>query len=216
MNALCKSLAALALTALLASPAFAQGRGGMGMGGNPVMLLGNASVQKELKLDDKQIDEAKNLASESREKMQAAFQDAQGLEGDARREKMQEITKQLNEESRPKIGAILKSDQVKRLHQIVLQQQGVRAFNEEHVQKALKITDDQKDKFKSLMADMQTQMRELFTAGGDAQERREKMTAMNKEFNEKGQALLTDDQKKSYKEMLGSPFTVVFERPGGN
>ena len=66
MRAFLTATVGLGLVALLAGPAAAQGRGGFGMfgGGGFAMLLGNESVQKELKLDDKQVEKAKELGRE--------------------------------------------------------------------------------------------------------------------------------------------------------
>ena len=44
---------------------------------------------------------------------------------------------------------------------------------------------------------------------------RTKMEALRKQTDEKIVALLTDDQKKQWKEMLGAPFTFPAFRPGG-
>ena len=66
MRTLSKTIVALGLVALMAGPALAQqGRGGgRGMGGGGIgMLLSNASVQQELKLDATQIEKAKELST---------------------------------------------------------------------------------------------------------------------------------------------------------
>jgi hypothetical protein len=79
----------------------------------------------------------------------------------------------------------------------------------------LKLTDDQKDKIKEIQTqigeDMRTAMQSL---GVDPRnmsaEDRAKMNAkrneINKAANDKIVALLTDDQKKSWKDMQGDPF----------
>ena len=74
MRTMLRGVVGLGLVALLAGPALAQGRGGFGMmgGGGVGMLIGNESVQKELKLDDTQVTKAKELAEKNREKMMAA------------------------------------------------------------------------------------------------------------------------------------------------
>ncbi|HMC90517.1 MAG TPA: hypothetical protein VKI17_13265, partial [Gemmataceae bacterium] len=45
-----------------------------------------------------------------------------------------------------------------------------------------------------------------FQPGGDQAEARKKMAAVQKETMEKITAVLTDDQKKTWKEMTGEPF----------
>ena len=49
-----------------------------GGGRGPVGLLGNPGVQKELKLDDAQIEKATALATETREKMMASVRSSKG------------------------------------------------------------------------------------------------------------------------------------------
>ena len=46
------------------------------------MLIGNSGVQKELKLDDQQVEKAKEFADKAREQMREHFQELQGLEGE--------------------------------------------------------------------------------------------------------------------------------------
>src|SRR5271157_4008098 len=78
MRTLSKTIVALGLAALMAGPALAQqgrgggGRGGFGGGGGIGMLLSNASVQQELKLDATQIEKAKEVADKAREKFTAS------------------------------------------------------------------------------------------------------------------------------------------------
>jgi len=73
MRTMLRTLLGLGLVALLASPAVAQGRGFGRFGGSLTFLLTNESVQKELKLDDKQIEKAKELADKTGEEMRDKF-----------------------------------------------------------------------------------------------------------------------------------------------
>src|SRR5271165_7485494 len=128
MRTLSKTIVALGLVALMAGPALAQqgrgggGRGGFGGGGGGIgMLLSNASVQQELKLDATQIEKAKDLSTKLREKVTAA---TQGLEGQERFAKIREISKELNTEANTSAKEFLKPEQLHRLHQIYHQVQG--------------------------------------------------------------------------------------------
>jgi hypothetical protein len=56
---------------------------------------------------------------------------------------------------------------------------------------------------------MQSEQREIQqSAGDDRQAAMQKMTALRKETLTKVMAMMTDDQKKTWKEMTGEPFTM--------
>jgi len=184
--------------------------GGGGLG----MLLGNASVQQELKLDAAQIEKAKELSTKLREKVTAA---TQGLQGQERFAKMQEISKELNTEANTAAKEFLKPEQVHRLHQIHHQVQGAQAFTDEHVQKHLKLTDAQKSEIEGILSESREKMQAIREeAQGNFQAVMGKMTELRKETLAKAEGKLTDEQKSSWKELVGAPFEVKFEgRPGG-
>jgi hypothetical protein len=213
-----KTIVALGVVAFLAAPAMAQqGRGGGRGFGSPAFLLGNASVQQELKLDAGQIDKAKDAAEKAREKMTAARESLQSLEGEERAKKQRELTSEVNTEIHKAVTEFMKPEQRKRFYQIVHQQQGPRAFTDEHVQKHLKLTDAQKSDIEGIVQASGQEMRKIFQENqGDREAITSKMGELNKETLAKVESKLTDEQKASYKEMLGTHFDVKFEpRPGG-
>jgi Spy/CpxP family protein refolding chaperone len=217
MRSLKTTLTALGIAALLASPAWAQ-RGG-GMFGGPAGLLSNKSVQEELKLDDKQVEKAKELADKTREKMTALRESSelQNLEGQERFTKMQELMKPINEETTKAITALLKPEQNKRYQQIGFQMRGAQAFGTPELQSELKITDAQKEKIKTINEESQGKMRDIFQeTQGDRAAMMEKMTALRKETLEKVVTELNDDQKKAWKEKLGAPFEFKPDPPANN
>ena len=206
------------LAGALVAPALGQppfgGRGG-GFGG-PGMLLQNKGVQKELKLSDEQIQKITDLTQKIRDKHKDDFAALEKLDQQERREKGMELFRSIGEETNKELASVLKPEQSKRLKQISIQQRGSQAFNEEDVQTTLKLTDDQKDKIKTLNEDAGKEMREIFqNAQGNFREAGEKAGALRKETMEKVLALLTDEQRKSWKEMTGEPFEVKFEGPRG-
>ena len=220
MRTLSKTIVALGLVALMAGPALAQqGRGGGrgGFGGGLGMLLSNASVQQELKLDATQIEKAKDVAAKAREKMTASRESLQSLQGEERMKKMMELNKEANEEVNKSIGAFLSKDQIHRLHQIQHQVQGPQAFTDEHVQNRLKLTDSQKSDIASIVQASNTEMRSLFqNMQSDPEGTRAKIAEHRKETLAKVESKLTDEQKTTYKEMLGDPFEIKYEpRAGG-
>jgi len=218
---------ALGLVVCLTGQVRAQG-GGRGMGGmmgGPAMYLGNPAVQKELKLSDEQIEKAKAFQTSYQEKQRERMSGLQDLSQEERQEKMAAVRKEMTAEFKKGAAEFLKPEQVKRLDQIVLFNQGANAFgpmgNAEVIEK-MKITDDQKAKIKEINDDAGAQRRELMQGMQDDPEgTRKKMTDLTKTTNEKVMALFTSEQKATWKDLTGEPFPVQMQmggqrRPGGN
>jgi hypothetical protein len=214
MRTMFKAMFGLSLIALAASSAFAQGRGfGMMGGGGVAMLIGNESVQKELKLDDQQIGKAKEFAEKAREKMTEAREQLQGLEGDERRTKMQEIQKEMNTSALKAFGEFLKPEQVTRLKQISYHQQGARAIYDPEVAQKLNLTDAQKTDIQAIVTESMEGMRGLFSQDQSEEDRAaamKKMAELRKETLDKAAAKLNDEQQKTWKELIGAPFEVKY------
>ena len=213
MRGCSKLMLSVGMVAILAGPALAQGqgRGGFGGGmGGPVNLLGNPSVQKELKIDDAQKEKVTALVTETREKMTDLRDKLTDLQGQERFTKQQELSKPINEAALKSAASFLKPEQIKRLHEIEIQQRGATALSDPVIAKKLGVTDEQTTKVKSILADQQSEMQEIRqSAGQDFQAAMPKIQALRKETNTKVMALMTEDQKKTWKEMTGEPFEVV-------
>jgi Spy/CpxP family protein refolding chaperone len=210
-----KMVLAMGLVALATAPAMAQqGRGGFGMfGGGGPMLLSNKGVQQELKVSDSQADKLDALAQELGQKQRSEFQKLQDVPQDERREKMQELTRNMNAELHKELGNILKPEQTKRFTQIQLQQSGVNAFATPRVQEELKLTDEQKSKIRDISQDVNESTREAFQASQDDRAAAmQKIAGLRKQGMEKTLAVLTDEQKSTWKDMTGEPFEVKFEQ----
>ncbi len=223
MRSLSRIALTVSLAALLAGPASAQqrqprqGGGRMGQGGL-AGLLQNESVQKELKIDKDQAGKVAEAVKQVRDAHRDDFAKLRDASQEERRAKMQELTRTVSEETLKAVGTILKPEQVKRLKQIEIQQAGVNAFLRSDVQKALNLTDEQKQKIKAIAEESAQETRALFGGrgqGGQGGQRgvdREKITAMRKQAMDKAAAVLTDDQKKTWKDLTGDPFQVQFNR----
>jgi hypothetical protein len=209
------------LAAAIAAPAAAQQGRGFGMmgamGSNLGMLLGNSGVQKELKLDDQQLEKAKDLAEKTREKMRENFQSLQGLEGDERRTKMQELSRELSAATNPKVAEILKAEQLTRIKQISCQIRGASAFSDPEIGKKLNLTDTQKSDIQEIVRGSFEKMRTIREEVGDDREAAMKrFTELRKETLAKAEAKLNDEQQKTWKDMLGSPYEFRPDPPPGN
>jgi hypothetical protein len=218
MRTLYKLTLILGAAALLVGSAQAQPGRGFG-GGGVGALLTNKSVQEELKLKDDQKDKIKTAVDKVREDMKDDI--AKLRDRNTSREDRAEIGKKVSEATMKAVDSILTKDQLARLKQIQLQQEGIRAYANSEVQSALKLSDDQKDKIKTIVEDTGKEVREAFQ-GINFQDRekmaeaRKKMETLNKEATDKITSLLKDDQKKTLKDLMGEKFEIKFEgRPGG-
>lgn len=206
MRRLMRLALAVGVLTLAASPIIAQGPGGFRP--SPLMLLGQKSVQEELKLTPDQIQKVEAAGAKQRE----SFQGFRDLSEEERTKRFQEMTK----ENEKFVAENLKPDQAKRLNQISLQRQGAGSLADEKVAKELNLTDDQKVKIKDILEDSRNQIQELFQ-GGFNEEARTKSQEIRNAATAKALALLTADQKTKWKEMTGEPFKgeIRFGPPGG-
>lgn len=220
MKLLSRFVLACGVLALISANASAQGQGrgfqfGFGGGaGGAGALIRNEGVQKELKLTEEQTTKAMEVVTEIQQKHADDFAKLRDPDLDMaeRMQKMQAIQKVIAEETTKGLDSVLKPEQTKRLKQIDLQQRGLLAFSSPEVEKVLKLTDEQKEKLKTINEDMAGEMRSLFQdAQGNFQELQPKMATLRKETFAKGVAILTAEQKTSWKEMTGEPFEVKFE-----
>src|SRR5205814_2046834 len=103
-----------------------------------------------------------------------------------------------------------------RLEQIQNQQAGIGMYAKEDVQKALKLSSDQKEKIRAINEDMQKNMRDLFSGGAGGRggfdpEAMRKRQALQKEAAEAIAKVLDADQKAALKDVTGAPFELRLE-----
>lgn len=235
-----RTLSALIITALVAVPAFAQPQrpgGGRGMfgGGGPLMLLNVEDVQKDLKITDEQ----KTKIKEYQDKQAAAMREARGDGGQPDLEKIREMMTKAREEGAKFLKEALTEEQTKRLNQISLQQSlknnpagafftvnfsrdGTTYGDPTETGRALKVTDEQKEKIKGIADQLSKDRRELTGGGGGGgrpmrltADQQKKLDALTKEANEKIMEVFTEEQHKTLKELMGKPFEGKIEQPGG-
>ena len=181
------------------------------MGGG-AMLLSNKSVQKELKVSDEQVEKLNTLATETMAKNRERFQGLQDATPEERQSKMREAQAELTKS----LDGVLKPEQVKRFNQIELQVGGLMVFNQPRVAEALKVTDEQKEKIRGIAEEARGAMPSREDAQADPAAAMKKRTEITKGATEKVMALMTEDQKKEWKELTGEPFDYKpepFRRP---
>jgi hypothetical protein len=162
---------------------------GFGRGGatNPFTLLNMTEVKKELDVTDEQMEKLPD-------------------------EMMVAISKVLNEK------------QFKRFKQIDLQNHKNNAFKDPKVQKELKMTDEQKKNIAAILTDEAKEIADLAPKGGGGFGKgkggagggnTEKIATIRNDSKEKIYTVLTKEQRKSWRDMIGEEFKFPTNPFGG-
>ena len=209
----CFGTLALALggLVLLASPALAQNRGGGGFGGGAAGFLMAPNVQEDLKLTDAQVKKVQETLRDIRERHQSDYSALRDASADVRWAKMATLNETVGDEVKKALS--FSAEQSKRFDQISLQAHGLQAFASPTVDEKLKLTADQKTKIREIVEATRSSFAGGVNKDASEQERtdaRNKWDAMQKENMTKVQALLTDDQKKAWKELTGEPIEIQY------
>jgi len=169
---------------------------------------------------DKVLDELK-VSDEQKEKLMqhmmqqimetGPFLDSLAQTGQEREKKLSEHRKIAHEQLAKLEKEVLQPGQRNRLRQVMLQQEGSFALGQDDVRKELKITQEQVAKFMAIVQDLQKTVEALVKeaqSGGKPEEIRPKIEQLRKDHAQKLEAVLTDAQKKQWKELLGPPFEL--------
>jgi len=169
---------------------------------------------------DKVLDELK-VSDEQREKLMqylmeqimetGPFLDSLTETGQEREKKLGEHRKNALEKLAKHEKEVLQPAQRNRLRQVALQREGGFALGQDDVRKELKITQEQLAKFMAIVQELQRSVEPLVKeaqSGGKPQEIRPKIEQLRKDHAKKLEAVLTDAQKKQWKELLGPPFEL--------
>jgi Spy/CpxP family protein refolding chaperone len=211
-----KSLLSLVVAGLLVVPALAQKpiAGANPFAGGKLFILQSADVQKELQLTDTQVDKVKEIAEKQRNAFKNLPKDKEEFA-----KKIQEMQKEI-EEREKQLADLLKPNQVKRLDQILLQQQGASALLSPKIVEDLKITEEQKTKITESMKESAKERLDLFPKGGkiDPDEIAKKLQEHQAKSLENAVKVLTPEQQKQWKAKVGETFKgklFSFPFPGG-
>jgi hypothetical protein len=177
--------------------------------GTPFIVFRD-KVLEELKVSDEQ--KEKLLQHMMEQIMETGpFLDSLTETGPEREKKLSEHRKHARETLEKHVKEVLQPAQLTRLRQVRLQQEGGFALGQDDVQKELKITQEQLKKFMAIVQDLQKKVEPLFKeaqSGGKPDEIRPKIEQLRKDHAKELEAVLTDVQKKQWKELLGPPFEL--------
>jgi len=177
----------------------------------PRFIVFREKAQDELKLTGEQRNKLDERRDATIQEMQQTFEKAQDVKPEDRPKSIGEYQQKADQKLEAFLKETLKEDQLKRLRQLIFQQEGLFAIGHPDVAKELNITDDQRKQFMTVMQDLHKKVEPIVKQaqeGGDPQEIGPKIKKLHKEQEGKAEALLTDAQKKQWKEMLGKPFRL--------
>lgn len=172
-----------------------------------VALLQVDKVQTELSLSDDQIKKAAEIG----DKLSADRREIHdGLSREERRERGDELRKKTAELARTAAMAMAESlddAQKQRWLEVTLQVRGPAALPGEYLAERLNLDDEQIKKLNELTAAQREKRSEVFRRsreeGLSREEVMEKFRALVKETNKERMAILSNEQKESFKEMQG-------------
>jgi hypothetical protein len=168
-------------------------------------------VSEELKLSDDQKQKMLEKFPDYVQQTMKVFEKLQDLQAEKREKEMQSHRQKSHESLAAFLKETLKAEQLKRLQQLELRQEGAFALGRPEIGKALKLTDEQRKQFMGVVQEMQKTIEPLIKeaqSGGHPQEIGPKVMKIRKDHEGKIEAILSDSQKKQWKEMLGNPFDL--------
>jgi hypothetical protein len=175
-------------------------------------LVCREKVQDDLKLTKEQKEKVDQHLQEGLPDTMQFLQKLDGLSGEEREKEIKAYRPKAREKLAAFLKQTLKDEQLKRLRQLELQQEGAFALlHEPETGKALKVSDEQRKQFMGVVMELQKKIGPLIKeaqTGGNPEEIRPKVMKIRKEYEGKLEALLTDAQKKQWKEMIGKPLNL--------
>jgi hypothetical protein len=177
------------------------------------IMLRNKSVQQELKATPEQAGKLDALFRDMLARFRKDFAQLNDMPQKDRRPKYLELQQALRDDLSKKLAETLELEQIRRFEQIDVQQAGLDAFYITRVQGALKLTDEQKVRFRLID---QTMRDSLLGEIGNVVKKDPK-AALGKVIEANARALaeclgaLTEKQKATWKDLTGEPFVIVVE-----
>ncbi len=171
-------------------------------GAGQLYLLNERDVLEDLRLSEEKRGRIADLSRRLAGQRDESFKTFHRLEPEERRQRFLELARANEKE----VADILTPGQVQRLRQIALQLRGPGAFREPYIAAALKLTAGQRERIRTIEAEMIFGPGDRRRSGGPADERQKDHEKRLKEARDRIQAVLTEEQARQWQEMTGEPF----------
>ncbi len=167
-------------------------------------ILGIDTVVHELRLTSVQEAQIGQLKINLCDKYRGEYAKIASVRRSQRRSKMENLLETLADESRTTLAKVLTLEQMKRLNQLDMQLEGPEAFVTPRVAGALKLTNLQKNRIQLIIEDQSKQLRHFLQ-----DDNLEKVEIILDANLDRIIGLLTEQQKKVWKDLVGKKFDFV-------
>lgn len=174
-------------------------------------IIARGKVQHELNLTDEQKTKLRERLEITNLETQEFFKKAQDLKPEERGKRTHEYQMKANEKLDAFLKNTLKDEQLLRLRELVLQREGPFAVMQPDVAKELKIMDEQRRQFMTVIQELQKKIEPLMKgiqSGGDPTEIAPKIRELRRECATRLEAHLSETQRAQWKKMIGKPFEL--------
>ncbi|MEN6407116.1 MAG: serine/threonine-protein kinase [Thermoguttaceae bacterium] len=171
-------------------------------GAGQLILLGEKDIQADLGLDDAQRQRFDAIARQFADQRAEMLQGYQNLSADQRRERFVQLARASEQVTQ----SILSQRQVRRLKQIVLQLQGITAFNQPEIAESLKLSDAQRQTMRQIEVETFMTLGERSADSPDESTRRQRRRDLMHSAMKQCVAALSPDQATAWRDMTGEPF----------
>jgi eukaryotic-like serine/threonine-protein kinase len=170
-------------------------------GAGHLILLGEKDIQADLRLDQAERRRFDAIAQKFAEQRAEMLQNYQNLSLDERRTRFVELARASEQVTQ----SVLSNRQIQRLKQIVIQLQGITAFNQPEFADALKLTEPQRQTMRQIEVETFIMLSEHPNLA-DEDTRRDKRQGLIQSAMDKCLAALTPAQLVIWKKIVGDPF----------
>lgn len=170
-------------------------------GAGQLILLGEKDVQTDLGLNRSERQRFDAIAQQFAEQRAEMLQGYQQLTLDQRRGRFVELARASEQVAQ----SVLSEQKIRRLKQIILQLQGITAFEQPEVVDALRLTESQRQAMRQIEAETFIMLGER-SEFDDQQTRRERKRQLLQSAMTKCLAVLTPVQSTTWQEMIGAAF----------
>jgi hypothetical protein len=177
----------------------------------PPFLVFRDKVQEELNLSDEQKKKLEKRLEHTVPDAMQFFQKLGDKQPEEREKELHAYVEKAQENLTAFLQGLLQDEQFQRLRQLMLQREGLFALGNAEIMNELQITDKQRQQFVEVVQEMQKKIEPLLKEaqkGGNPEEIWPRVMKVRREHGNRIEALLSEGQRRQWKEMLGKPFTL--------